>query len=172
MLIKNFCLFWREDEVDWYPGQGNNGFRLLDRQGKNKGTVRLTDFRPQVGIYILYSDYGPYYTGLTTEQGLGKRLKDHLEDGHAGKWDRFSWFGFRSVLNDVDQAGLRRLRNLARVTVGKPETVIRDTEALLIRAMGLINIAKTRFYEADEWFQVKEHETESFLAKVMPGGSG
>lgn len=44
--------------------------------------------------------------------------------------------------------------------------IIRDVEALLIRAMGLTNIAQTRFYEADEWFQVKEHEANSYLEKL------
>lgn len=167
MFIKNFGQFWRADEVEWYPGRGARGaFRLLGRQGKNLPGLRLADFRYQQGIYILYSNHGPYYTGLTTEQGLGKRLQDHLGDNHAEQWDRFSWFGFRQVLVGRDEHCICNLRELAGVAVGEPSTVIRDVEALLIRAMGLSNIAQTQFFEAEEWIQVKAHETEHYLEKV------
>ena len=167
MFVKNYGLFWRSDEVDWFPGKGARGaFRLLGRQGKNLPNLSLADFRYQQGIYILYSDHGPYYTGLTTKQGLGKRLRDHLEDTHQERWNRFSWFGFQRVLKGVDEEGICKLGALASVQVGEPETVIRDVEALLIRAMGLWNIAQMQFAEADQWFQVKLLETEHYLAKV------
>ena len=66
MFIKNFGQFWRADEVEWYPGRGARGaFRLLGRQGKYLPRVRLADFRYQQGIYILYGNHGPDYTGLT-----------------------------------------------------------------------------------------------------------
>ncbi len=166
MFIKNFGLFWRADEVDWHPGIGHRGaFRLLGRQGMRLPGLRVADFRHQQGIYILYGNYGPYYTGLT-EQGLGKRLKDHLEDGHAEKWDRFSWFGFQQVLTRTDEEGLCELREMANVAISEPSTVIRDVEALLIRAMGLVNIAQTRFAKADEWFQVKHHEMDQYLDRI------
>ena len=132
----------------------------------NLPNVRLADFRYQNGIYILYSDFGPYYTGLTVEQGLGKRLRDHHEDDHQGKWSRFSWFGFQRVLKGVDEEGIQKLGDLASMQVGEPKTVIRDVEALLIRAMGLRNIAQTQFSEADEWTQVKHHEMETLMEKV------
>ena len=62
MFIKNFSQFWRAEEVDWFPGQGNrNSFRLLERQGINLPGVRLADFRHMQGIYILYANHGPYY---------------------------------------------------------------------------------------------------------------
>jgi len=62
--------------------------------------------------------------------------------------------------------GIRELRDLAEVAVGAPATVIRDVEALLIRAMGLSNIAQTKFAEGEEWFQVKEHEMDHYLEKI------
>ena len=65
--------------------------------GSQAGTLSV----PQ-GIYILYGNHGPYYCGLTTKQGLGKRLRDHREDSYADKWDRFLWFGFRRVLLGTD----------------------------------------------------------------------
>ena len=169
MFIKCYGQFWRADEVDWFPGSGaRNAFRLLGRQGKNRPGIRLVDFRHQQGIYILYSNHGPYYTGLTTEQGLGKRLQDHISDKHGDRWDRFSWFGFQKVLSTKDEFGIRKLKDLASATVGEPATVIRDVEALLIRAMGLTNIAQTQFSKAEEWEQVKLFEYESYLSKVTP----
>jgi hypothetical protein len=167
MFIKNFGLFWRADEVDWNPGKGSKGaFRLLGRQGTNLPGLRIADFRHQQGIYILYGNHGPYYVGLTKKQGLGKRLKDHRSNQHSDQWDRFSWFGFRRVLEGKDEVGLCKLASMATVVVGSPDTVITDVEALLIRAMGLKNINQSNFAEATPWMQIKAHETEHYAAKL------
>lgn len=167
MFIKSYGLFWRADEVDWNPGQGKRGaFRLLGRRGINRPNLRISDFRHQQGIYILYGDYGPYYVGLTKRQGLGKRLKDHLTDGHAEKWDRFSWFGFCAVKKGKDDKGLCKLSELANTANGQPVRYITDVEALLIRSMGLNNINHNNFCKADEWTQIKSHEAQHFLGKI------
>lgn len=167
MFIKNFGLFWRRDEINWNPGRGAKGaFRLLGRQGANYPVFRLADFRDQQGIYILYGDHGSHYVGLTKKLGLGQRLKNHLTDGHANQWDRFSWFGFRTVLIGKNGDGLRKLREMAEIAVGSPNSVITDVEALLIRAMGLHNIAQPNFNNADQWEQVKAHEAEHFMSRA------
>ena len=64
-----------------------HAFRLLGAIGKNKGSVRVADFRIQQGIYILYNEYGASYVGLTQKQGLGKRLKDHTADRLQDEWN-------------------------------------------------------------------------------------
>jgi len=167
MLIRSFGLFWRASEVNWYPGQGTKcEFRLLGRQGTNKPSIRLADFRHQQGIYILYGNYGPYYVGLTRKQGLGKRLKDHLTDKHKGLWDRFSWFGFCSALKPKKDTGLCPLKPLADLSLGEPTKAIADREALLIKSMGLSNIADMKFQKASEWLQVESHEVEHYISKV------
>ena len=167
MFIKGYGLFWRSDEVDWNPGKGARGaFRLLGRRGANHPGLRLADFRHQQGIYILYNNHGSYYVGLTKKQGLGKRLKDHITDGYSKQWDRFSWFGFRAILAAKDSTGLCRLKEMAQVAVGNPNSVITDVEAILIRAMGLHNINQNGFKEAEEWTQVKADEMEHFMEKV------
>jgi len=167
MLIKNYGLFWELDEVQWLPGKGNRrSFRLLGRQGKNNPGLRMADFRYQLGIYILYGNYGPHYVGLTREQGLGKRLKDHLFDVHAGWWNRFSWFGFCRVLQGADEEGLRRLSALANVAFNQPATVIGDLEALLIRSMGLRNRANMKFANEERWEQVQRDEVDHYLGKL------
>lgn len=167
MFVKNFGLFWRRDEVEWFPGKGvKGGFRLLGRRGQNLPGLRIADFRHQQGIYILYGNHGPYYVGLTKKMGLGNRLKDHLNDDHSEKWDRFSWFGFGTVLTGTDENGICRLRQMAQVAIGKPDFVITDVEALLIRAMGLRNINQNNFKNADEWLQIQIDELDYYLGKV------
>lgn len=166
MFIKSFGLFWSADEVEWNPGYGGK-FRLLGRSGKILPALRVADFRDQLGIYILYGNPGPYYVGLTKKQGLGKRLKQHRENEHKGKWDRFSWFGFCAVLKGKDNDGLCKLAKMAQIAVGNPTSVITDVEALLIRAMGLQpNAAQPKFENAEEWKQIKALEHEHFMSKI------
>jgi hypothetical protein len=167
MIIKSYGLFWRTDEVAWNPGRGKKGeFRLLGRRGLNSGSIEAADFRQQHGIYILYGNHGPYYVGLARARGLGPRLKEHLTDRHGGKWDRFSWFGFRKVLERRDMHGLCTLANLAEATMTNPKAVIGDIEALLIKAMGLSNISQMNFAAGECWTQIKKHEASKLLARL------
>lgn len=138
---------------------------MLGRLGKILPGLRLADFNEQVGIYILYGNHGPYYVGLT-KKGLGGRLKNHTTDEHKGEWDRFSWFGFRKVLKGTDDNGLRNLGNMAEVEFGNPISDITDIEALLIRAMGLRNIAHPNFKSAKQWERVKLDEVKNYMSRI------
>ena len=167
MLIQNYGLFWKVNEIDWFPGNGARGFRLLGRRGSRAAILELADFRNQKGIYILYGNRGPHYVGLCRKQGLGTRLKQHRSDKHEGKWDRFSWFGFCALLKSRDKAtGMLPLRKLPQVQLGKPTEAIADLEALLIKAMGLSNLADMKFQTALEWLQVDEDETAKFMDRA------
>jgi hypothetical protein len=169
LKITSYGLFWRADEIKWRPGRGAKGFRLLGRRGVNRPTVTLADFRKQQGIYILYNRYGANYVGLTRRQGLRKRLKDHLEDDLANKWERFSWFGFNEI-GAPGADGVRSLKELADEVTEKSHTTIGDLEALLIRALGPhLNIAGMRFKDAEGWEQVADHEVQDYLGKVANG---
>ena len=44
--------------------------------------------------------------------------------------------------------------------------IIGDTEALLIKAMALENIANMKFRAAKEWHQIKRDEVDRYLAKL------
>ena len=171
MRITSYGLFWRADEIEWAPGAGaRDSFRLLGRLGRNKGTIRVADFRYQHGIYILYDDYGANYVGLS-RVGLGKRLKDHTEDEHAGRWDRFSWFGFRP-LAAPDKYGILQLGKPNEEITENAHTTIGDLEALLIKAMGTRHNSVTmKFKDAVEWSQVEWDQIETCLAKVAPNVS-
>lgn len=166
--IHAFGLFWKVDEINWFPGKGKRGeFRLLGRQGKYSGTLRMADFRDQRGIYVLYGNYGPHYAGLTRRQTLGKRLRDHLADDHAGLWDRFCWFGFKQVLKAKDKHGLHLLKtSIPKQKAIDPHTVIKEMEALLIKSMALTNRADSKFVTAREWYQVRMIERDKLLSRI------
>lgn len=177
MLIQAFGLFWRADEVDWHPGSGGRALdgapraALLGHRGLLPPGIRVADFWDQRGIYILHGNYGPHYVGITTDRALGVRLREHLADRHKREWDRFSWFGFRRVLSARNEVGLSELDALhigKRVEQG---VMIREYEALLIHAMGLRNISRTRFPDAHdgEWKQVLRLEREILLPRLKPG---
>lgn len=169
MLIQSYGLFWKANEIDWYPGKGARTFRLLGRRGVRVPNLEIADFMHQQGIYILYGNFGPYYVGLTKRQGLGKRLKDHHEDHLAEKWDRFSWFGFCNLRSTDKTTGLRPIKPLPKIRLGDPNDAIGDIEALLIKAMNLTNIRQMNFHGADEWKQIEENRIEHYLRHARPG---
>lgn len=169
MLIQAFGLFWREDEINWNPGQGNaNQFRLLGRRGINNPGLRIADFREQKGVYILYDDYCSCYVGLTEQQTLGARLNQHRNDNLSGKWDRFSWFGFRRVLGQQDGYGIRQLAAMPVAQNMPIADAIADIEALLIKAMGpKNNVANMNFQAAGgPWHQIKLDEVGGYMNRV------
>ena len=174
MRITSFGLFWRQDEIEWHPGQGvRESFRLLGRIGSNTGKIKIADFRRQQGIYILYDQYGPTYVGLTRDQGLGKRLKDHHFDRHKGKWDRFSWFGFWPVCQSPSAAGIYGMEKPQADISEDTNATIGDLEALLIKAMGTRNNrAAMNFKTAREWTQIASDEIETYLPRVKPAKEG
>lgn len=49
----------------------------------------------QHGVYALYKGAHLYYVGLATN--LKNRVKHHLQDKHAGKWDKFSLYLVRKT---------------------------------------------------------------------------
>ena len=164
-MIYAHGLFWNANDVNWSPGQGTP-FRMLGRVGQNKGTLKVIDARHQKGIYILYGDYGPHYVGLVKDQSLGDRLKQHLSDSHGDKWNRFSWFGFRRDLAGKDNNGFNKRKDVAETQNVAPKTVIKDIEAVLIKAMGLSNINKMNIGKAKEWTQIKSIEKASYIEKL------
>ncbi|QXT34842.1 GIY-YIG nuclease family protein [Sphingomonas sanguinis] len=145
-----------------------DSFRLLGRIGSNRGSLRVADFRHQQGVYILYDDYGPSYVGLTRNQGMGKRLKDHKTDHLKGRWDRFSWFGFRPLLPASATSGVLGLGDPQTDVSGDTSTTIGDLEALLIRAMGpKRNRQHMAFDCAERWTQIAYDDGDHYLGRAV-----
>lgn len=145
LMVKNVGRFWRSDLVFW-GSPGRKG-RLLGRsQDARRGPV--ADFWEQTGLYALYAGYKLVYVGQTDRRGLGKRLKDHRADDLSGRWDRFSWFGFRHV----DREG--RLSKAPASRYVSMKTVFDHMEAVLIEvAEPPMNGQTGRFGDRVRWFE-------------------
>ncbi len=85
--LRAFGMFWQRELVLW------SGTKLLGRQGAGATEV---NFAGQVGVYLLHDRARVIYVGRATD-ALFARLKAHTLDRLGGRWDRFSWFGLRSV---------------------------------------------------------------------------
>lgn len=98
MLIHNYGLYWREDNVFWGKPKNEGSLLGICSHDKKFGEV---DFREQSGIYALYADYELVYIGQTGGKGqkLFSRLKQHRRGQLSGRWNMFSWFGTRLVLD-------------------------------------------------------------------------
>jgi hypothetical protein len=172
-FIRAYGLFWGADEIQWSRDDENRDpFRMLGRIGKRGPNFHVCDFRDQRGIYVLYSDHGPYYVGLVRVGTLGNRLKQHRSDGHEGEWDRFSWFGFSKVLltGRPYADGTRALGNVADRLLTDSRWAIRDLEALLIQSLGTEhrgNSSLTRFAQGEHWEQVRRNEADHYLDRLV-----
>ena len=100
MTIKNYGLMWDRDAVAWTGVKGNAGHLTgLGPIGHAKKDQVQADFRQQIGVYVLYEGRRVVYVGQagSGNNDLYSRLKNHISDHLADRWDRFSWFGIRNV---------------------------------------------------------------------------
>jgi hypothetical protein len=168
-LIGSFGLFWKVEETEWIRGDGRKGkHRLLGRVGSKSSSLRVADFWPQSGIYVLYGNYGLYYVGIASQ--LGRRLRRHLSDKHKNEWDRFSWFGFGRVTSNRDADGLLKLGKSEAMSSIRMSKARHDIEAILFRAFaGPGNDKHPHFgNRLERWEQIKRLETDRFLSRVKP----
>jgi len=151
MLIKNYGLYWRADDVFWgKPGKHNDG--TLDGRPARLKTGEVTNFRDQAGVYVLYDRLRPVYVGEAGvgDQGLFQRLRHHYRNELKGRWDTFSWFGIYAV-----NPKSRELRANVKIA---PEIgdVLNHIEAILIAAMEPpLNLQRGRFGKAERFIQAR-----------------
>lgn len=113
-------MFWRSSEVNWKRMP-----RLLGQQQAGADTI---DFCDQVGIYLLHDRERVIYIGRVIDRPMGQRLYEHTKDRLNGRWDRFSWFGIRTVSEDG------KLLPVVE-TVSSNADLITTLEAVLIEAL-------------------------------------
>ena len=122
--------------------------------GQTNSTADPIDFREQRGVYVLYANYDLVYVGQAGagEQRLLTRLRNHLRDDLAGRWNRFSWFGVNRVLAAGNLAA-----DADAVHPPIPD-VLNHIEAILIHAAEPpLNRQGGRFGETVErYFQVRD----------------
>lgn len=91
-IIKAFGMYWSREMILW---KNNPSMYGAEQQGANS-----IDFGGQIGIYMLHDGREVVYVGQAIDQSIMQRLYQHTTDRLGGRWDRFSWFGFRGVRPD------------------------------------------------------------------------
>ncbi len=150
MLIRAFGQFWNPEIIEWgKQGPSNKGQLLGDvRIGTKYVTI---DFWEAKGIYVLFDRFKCVYVGKALESSIGFRLRSHLSDRFAGRWDMFTFFSV-STVNKIKKN--TRDPGQRQVTKG---TTINTLEALAILvADPNLNRKRERFQDAHEATQTKQ----------------
>ena len=90
---------WWAEDVYWYSAPKTAQLNGVPRKNV---TAPVANFAHQSGIYILYSDHTPIYVGQANKTLFARLKAHHLTDDLAGRWDAFTWFGFRAVVGGKD----------------------------------------------------------------------
>ena len=146
-MIKSIGHLWSESDVFW--GAGSQAGRLWGVPDRAK-TADPTDFREQVGIYVLYANYDVVYVGQTGTgaQRLLQRLKKHRDDHLARRWNRFSWFGVRWARKT---GGLSAVAQASHPVLAQ---VLNHFEAILIDTVEpALNSQSGRFGDTVIWYR-------------------
>lgn len=164
MLIKAYGLYWNPDIIDWgRPGRGNKG----ELRGKIRidGHEKVVDFWEAQGIYVLSRDFQTVYVGKAIGTPIGARIRSHLTDRLAGRWDMFSWFTSstpRKTDGGVSAPGKRQI---------SPETYIDTFEALAILiADPPLNRKRESFEQAGEVVQeagAAQRTVRNYLEEIL-----
>lgn len=110
--------FWSRARVRWKGPRP----ALWGQQSGGKPV----NFSEQVGVYLLHDRDRVLYVGRA-DTAIGERLFAHTKDRLSGRWDRFSWFGLRTVSEDG---------SLGEVADDWPrEAVVEVLEAALIESL-------------------------------------
>ncbi len=158
--LRAFGMFWQRDLVAW-----DKSSKLLGRQGI--GGADVIDLAGQVGVYLLHDRERVVYVGQTTDSLFG-RLKLHTTGRMAARWDRFSWFGLRSVsakgvLSDSEVSWTQK------VMIETMEAILMESlEPPLNRRAGDNLMGKEYVQVSDPAFETKRQRqlVEDLLARV------
>ena len=153
MLIRNYGLYWKKDDVFW--GKQKNSGCLYGKKVGRSAKQPTVNFRDQVGFYALYNEqFQLVYFG---QAGRGKRhtlfdrLKQHLNDHLAERWSLFSWFGTRIVKRNGT------LSTQAANIAGSQEVFLDQVEAIMIAvAEPPNNLQGGRFGRAEKYIQHRD----------------
>lgn len=142
--LKAFGMYWQREHVIW-----SGRPRMLGRQSLGASDV---NFAAQVGVYLLHDRDRVIYVGRATDT-MFARLKFHTVDRLSGRWDRFSWFGLKSVEPD---GGLSEPPGAWSYSI-----VLETLEALLIESLEPpLNRKRGDNFSGAEYIQVIDPEIE------------
>lgn len=168
-MIYNYGLLWCRELIYWGKGgKGDNSAHLRGMKTRSKRKTpslpkaQTVDFREQIGIYVLYQDFELVYVGQTgakAKKGEKRtdfytRLNQHKADALADRWNRFSWFGIRKVIN---QPGSKQRKILGAIPEGVHSTradFLNTLEAVMISiSEPKLNRQGGTWQPAEEYFQ-------------------
>lgn len=153
--LRAFGMFWKRNSVYWLGKP-----QLLGKQGTGATDV---NFASQIGVYLLHDRDRVIYVGRASDT-LFARLKAHTTDRLGGRWDRFSWFGLRSVLDNGQLSD-------GEVPWGQ-DVVIETMEAVLIESLEPpLNRRRGDNFSGAEYIQAPDPQIEriknkAFLEKI------
>lgn len=149
--LRAFGMFWKRDFVYW-PGKP----QLLGKQGTGATDV---NFASQIGVYLLHDRERVIYVGRASDT-LFARLKAHTTDRLGGRWDRFSWFGLRSVLDNGQLSD-------GELPWGQ-NVVIETMEAVLIESLEPpLNRRRGDNFSGAEYIQTSDPQIEKIKNKAF-----
>lgn len=120
----------------------------------------IVDFRKAVGSHVLYSDYGPTYTGIATSPGLRARLDDHqINPRQDTPWTRFRWFAFGEFHELRRHDGWGEVSPRDGPVVTDTETNVHELEAVIVQLLGTPQ-SQMRFHVAKAWEHLAQCEAE------------
>lgn len=122
-IIRAFGMYWGRDSIEWKSSPRILG-SLSDK------AAEAVDFCNQRGVYFLHDGGEVIYVGRALERPLGTRLFEHTFDRLKGRWNRFSWFGVMSLIEEgkIADQGLKTLS-------ANGSDIIITMEALLIEGL-------------------------------------
>jgi len=149
--LRAFGMFWRREAV-LLAGKP----KLLGRQVAGATDV---NFAGQIGVYLLHDRERVIYVGRAVDT-LFARLKAHTTDRLGGRWDRFSWFGLRTVGEDGELSDS-----------GVPwsqDVVVETMEAVLIESLEPpLNRKRGDNFSGAEYLQVTDPQIEKAKKKAI-----
>ena len=160
LAIKNYGHYWSRNLVNWGTRGKNNSGDMLGYLIDNR-KPRVTDFRDQIGIYVLYAEQREVvYIGQAGSGGqqLFLRLRQHTRDHLRDRWQYFSWFGFRKV-NGSGELSVAQ-HNSAKVQ-GNAKAALDEVEAVLLQLFEpRLNKRGPNWNGSEEYLQYvpREHE--------------
>ena len=85
---------WQRDRVQW-----NAPVQLI---GSQMMTSTEIDFAPQIGFYALGWGLGKAveFIGFSGKRTIGECLLEHTNDRLSGRWESFSFYGLKPILQD------------------------------------------------------------------------
>ncbi len=160
LAVRNYGHFWSRKLVNWGDRGRNRGGDLLGYVTVNR-RPRVTDFREQIGIYVLFGENREVvYVGQTGSgnRKLFLRLRDHTKDHLRDRWENFSWFGFGRVNQN---GGLSTAQRPDSVVQARSSAALDEIESVLLQLFEpRLNKQGSRWGNTQEYLQYvpAEHE--------------